>query len=109
MTKFLAKLTGTYKYFKYLGKLVQALKILSNIIPQIMIFIPEEHKAAVQGLVETLDKIAEGIEKAEEFLNKLGINTDVDDEARATRSLEDNIKALDGVARGFVRITEHHR
>ena len=108
MTKFLAKLTGTFKYFKYLGKLVQALKLLTNIIPQIMIFIPEENKAPLESLIETLDKVADAIEKAEKFLNKLGIDTSVEDETeedevteKAPRTLEQNVEKLSKIARSF--------
>jgi len=107
MKKIIAKITGMMKYFKYLGKLVQALKILTDIIPQIMILVPEENRGALEKLVETLNSVSEAIEKAEKFLEKFGIDTSIDDEeeiagtAKSSRSIEDNIKKLEAVAKGL--------
>lgn len=75
--KLFTKICGIFKYLKYLGKLTQVLKILAGLIPQIIPLVPEENQKLLQDISSSLDKIADGMKITDQYLQDMGVTTDL--------------------------------
>lgn len=73
--KICAKIAGVAKYLVYMGKLIQALKVLAGIMPQLASMVKPEQQKVVGEIAETLNKIAGKMEVTEKYLNDMGVVT----------------------------------
>lgn len=69
-----AKIAGLARYLKYMGKLIQALKVVSAVMPQIALLVPEKQET-LTNLAETLTNITGKMETTEKYLNEMGVVT----------------------------------
>lgn len=80
MKKFLkklwAKLCGLTKYLVYMGKVIQTLKIVAGLMPQIAAMVKPEQKQTFEQLAGVLSSIAGKMETTEKYLNEMGVATD---------------------------------
>ena len=74
--KLWTKLAGITKYLVYMGKIVQVLKIVSTVMPQIALMVKPEQKETLTELAEVLSNITGKLETTEKYLNEMGVATD---------------------------------
>ena len=74
--KLWAKLAGITKYLVYMGKIVQALKIVSTVMPQIALMVKPEQQKTFTELADVLSNITGKMETTEKYLNEMGVATD---------------------------------
>jgi len=101
LKKVIAKITGLFKYLRHLGQLIQTLKVISNILPQISVLLPEANQQTISDITSSLTTIVDSMEKTEVFLNSVGIATTTDlDEVveRSEQTLENNVAALKAIS-----------
>ena len=95
--KIFAKLSGALKYLKYYGRLLQTLKTVSAIIPQLAALVADEkNKSKIDELSVSLTKIITAMDTTEKYLNDLGIETTTVTERDL--SLEANVAAVKRIA-----------
>lgn len=97
--KLVAKITGLFKYLRHLGQLIQTLKVIHNILPQISVLLPETNQQTISDITSSLATIVDSMEKTEVFLNSVGIATTTEEVSeKSEKTIEDNAKVLRGIA-----------
>lgn len=75
LKKLWAKICGLTKYLVYMGKVIQALKIISGLMPQIAAMVKPEQQKTFEQLSGVLANIAGKMETTEKYLNDMGVVT----------------------------------
>lgn len=75
LQKLWAKICGLTKYLIYIGKVIQALKVISNMLPMLAAMAKPEQKKTFDQIAEVLQSITGKLENTEKYLNEMGIAT----------------------------------
>ena len=75
LKKLWAKICGLTKYLVYIGKVIQALKVISNMLPMLAAMAKPEQKKTFDQIAEVLQSITGKLENTEKYLNDMGIAT----------------------------------
>ena len=78
LKKLWAKICGLTKYLVYMGKVIQTLKIVAGLMPQIAMMVKPEQQKAFGKLAEVLQNITGKLETTEKYLNEMGVQTTVE-------------------------------
>lgn len=73
--KLWAKICGLTKYLVYMGKVIQALKVLAGLMPALAAMAKPEQQKIFDDLAETLGSITGKLEITEKYLNEMGVQT----------------------------------
>ena len=73
--KLWAKICGLTKYLVYMGKVIQALKVISGILPTLAAVAKPEQQKVFSDIANVLVSITGKLEDTEKYLNEMGIQT----------------------------------
>lgn len=76
LKKLWAKLCGLTKYLVYMGKVIQALKIIAGLMPTIAAMVKPEQQKTFGQIADVLQSITGKLETTEKYLNDMGVTTD---------------------------------
>ena len=77
--KLWAKICGLTKYLIYIGKVIQALKVISNMLPMLAAMAKPEQKKTFDQIAEVLQSITGKLENTEKYLNEMGVATSTEE------------------------------
>ena len=75
LKKLWAKICGLTKYLVYMGKVIQALKVISNVMPMLATMAKPEQKQTFDQISDVLQSITGKLEGTERYLNEMGVVT----------------------------------
>lgn len=79
LKKLWAKLAGITKYLVYMGKIIQTLKIVAGLMPQIAAMVKPEQQKTFGKIADVLQSIAGKMETTEKYLNDMGVATNTEE------------------------------